>query len=131
MHDEVEFYKALKLSNSFYNLGINFILRHPNLPKQFIEVDNISQKNKTIFIFEGKSSRETSAIIQLKERYTSLKIFKNYYKKSGTFDDYDFIRLFYYSIKKRIISEFNFKGVKVSSNKFNNLNELALILRNL
>ena len=131
MSDEVEFDRALNLARNFYKIGLKSILLHPYLPRQFIESDNISQKNKTIFIFEGKQTREAEAVKQLQDRHKSLKIFKSEYLKRNIFDNYDFIRLFYYSLKRKIISEFKPNGVKISDNKFNSLNELAKILRNL
>ena len=103
-----------------------------NFSGQYLETDNLAQKNKTIFVFEGKASKENVAVKQLKDRYNSLKIYKNdYVKMANTFDDYDFVRLFYYSIKRRLISEYKSNGIKILSTKFNNLNELAQILRNL
>jgi len=46
------------------------------LPRQFLEVDNLAQKDETIFVSEGKTKRENAAIKQLQDRYTSLKLFR-------------------------------------------------------
>lgn len=46
------------------------------MPRQFLEVDNLAQKDETIFVSEGKTKRENAAIKQLQDRYTSLKLFR-------------------------------------------------------
>ena len=128
MSDETEFDKALILAGDFFNIKLKRKLFHPNLPGYFLEVDNLAEKNKTIFVFEGKQNREYSAASQLQERPKSLKLFKSEYVKRTAFSDYIFIRLFYYSFKRKVISEFNSYEFKIFTSQFLDLNDLANIL---
>ena len=131
MSNEVEFDRALRLAGNFININLKFQLQHAFLPGQFIEADNLAQINETIFVYEGKVTRENAAIKQLQERHNSLKLFRIEYVKRGIFQDYKFIRLFYYSIKRKNIVEYSLNGVRFSSQKFYNINELAQLLRKL
>ena len=128
MPDEVEFNRSIQLAGNFYNIRLKENMGHPDFLGKYIEADNIAQKNKTIFVFESKQTREAEAINQLQNRTKSLKLFKTSYLKRKMFDDYDLVRTFYYSFKRKVISEFKPNGIKISNFKFNNLNELALFL---
>ncbi len=131
MSDELNFYRAIQLAHNFVNNIINPKIFHPTIPGCSLEVDNIVQKGKTILVFEGKYKKEDIAIKQLKERYLSLMIFQNLYIEKGFLSHYNSVRLFYYSFKRKNIVEFDQKGNKISSTKFNDLNELSQILRNI
>src|SRR3989344_157099 len=131
MSDEVEFYKAIKLAENFLINKLRVKIFHPTLPGCYLEVDNLAQKGKTVFVFEGKSINDGRAIRQLKDRNNSLILFNDFYIKICLVYNFNSIRLFYYSFKSQVISEFNINGNKIFTTKFNNLKELALILRNL
>lgn len=131
MADEEKFDKALRATRVFDIIEINGSLIHPTLPNCFLEVDNIAQRGKSIFVFEGKAQKEDAAITQLLERYESLKDNKKDYIEEGSLNDYNLIRLFFYSFQRNLLVEFDSKGKSTSRFKFYDFKELVEILRNL
>ena len=58
----------LFIRKNFKNVSVlKKYLIHTNSPGQYIEVDNLAQKNKTVFVFEGKQTREAEAVKQLQD----------------------------------------------------------------
>lgn len=131
MADEERFDRALRLEGNFSNIDLRLEIIHPTIPGWLLEVDNIAQKGKTVFIFEGKSKKEKSALKQLILRYQSLKTHKKHYLKTKLFNPYTYVRIFYYSFKRKVFAEFSSSGNPLLRCKFENVNELAAILRKL
>jgi len=131
MGDEAKFYRALGLAGNFFNLQLLFYILHPTIPRSYLEVDNSAQRNNTLFIFEGKSNNEQGAAQQLRSRYLSSVMFRDSYIRKGLFAPYGEIRLFYYSFNQRVFVEFSSGGLRMTAQKFNDLNHLAEILRKL
>lgn len=58
MSDEEKFDRVLELAGNFKNRKYCIKIIHPSgTPQQYLEVDNIGQKGKTLFVFEGKSGK--------------------------------------------------------------------------
>lgn len=132
MADEEQFDRALNLAGNFNNVGLRILLRHPDLPiGSYIEVDNLAQKGRTVFVFEGKFNKEELAVKQLQVRFKSLLRFKDEYVRAGMLNSYSYTRLFYYSFKRKVLTEFNQAGNKIKSVKFTDIKNLAEILQKL
>lgn len=128
MRDEEKFNRALELTNIFSIMDCEVQIHHPKIPV-YIEVDNIAQRKRELFIFEGKSKNEEKAIDQLKLRYISFKQFKYEYISKRLIQDFDFIRLFLYSFKRSMLVECDSKGKIIKRMKFTDLINLIEILK--
>lgn len=132
MTAENKFYNAMIKAGNFINVDYESELFHPTLPGEEIESDNIGQRGKTIFLFEGKLKDKKTAIKQLQIRQKSLESFKNdYIKILKILNNYDNFRLFYYTFKQKKLIEFHLNGDIIKTYNFEDLDELAEILRNL
>ena len=58
MSDEKEFDRALRFAGNFSNVKVKTSIWHPTLPNSYLEVDNLAQKGKIVFVFEGKFNKE-------------------------------------------------------------------------
>ncbi|MDP4012133.1 MAG: hypothetical protein Q8R00_00810 [Candidatus Nanoarchaeia archaeon] len=136
MSDEDKFYRALKNAGNYYPLYLEFVVKHPVNPGVYGSIDNVGQKGKVIFVFEGKKGGlPEKAIPQLKSRYLILRnpVDKREMIGRGTFNNYTEIRLFYYSLRRGLLIEYTAKGEELNQHRFNprDINELTAILRNL
>ena len=131
MPDEAKFDRAIRNAGNFINIDHSCELLHPTLPGVKLETDNICQKKQTIFLFEGKTKDQATAFSQLKIRAVSLQCYKEDYINSNRFNKYYQIRLFFYSLYTRTLIEFDLKGNRIKTNKFDDLGILAEILRKL
>jgi len=102
------------------------------ISKAKVYPDNLVQIGQVIYVFEGKSKKEESALKQLKEYQMSLKVYHQQNLKEGFFPyNLEQIRLFYYSLKEHEIIEFKGKNFNRNPKKWKDLNELKVILQNI
>ena len=128
--DEKKFRKAMESASVFSHVASQFNIGHPTLPSCFLEVDNLGVKKDVLYIFEGKHKNESAAIQQLKVRYQSLLLFRHVYV-NHLLPAYSTIKLYFYSLAKHSIVEYDSKGKKITSMKFADVPELINILRNI
>lgn len=67
MGDEELFSGYMLSSGVFSNLKVRFFILDPVDPAKEVEVDNVGQKSKTLFVFEGKKGQ--ADVSQLIERF--------------------------------------------------------------
>ncbi len=109
MGDEDLFEKYLKLAKTFSLVKpAKFIMLNPLIPSTKIEIDNICQKNRTLFIFEGKKGNPD--ISQLKKRFIIFEIYKTTIQKYNYTLPYQIVRVFHYNLQTKKIIEYDKKG---------------------
>lgn len=133
MSDEAEFLRALSNAKNYNYIDIEFKILHPLEPNKIIPVDNISIKENILFVFEGKRNKLEEAVSQLKIDYLSFRLYRETIIKSGKLLPYNNIRLFYYSLKRGLLIEFDKNGRELSQYRFDKrgINQLTEILRKL
>ena len=115
MPDVQEFDKTIKNVQNLLKGQVKFLIiekefrvKHPQTYKgRYMQIDNLVQIGKKLFLFEGKSSREATAKNQLLLYLDSLRYFKDEYVKRNFFFPYEInsTRLFYYSVRQQELVE--------------------------
>ena len=133
MSDEENFHRTLIRAGSYTNIDSEYRIKHPSEPGNYLFLDNIGQRDNTLFVFEGKTGKPEKAFGQLRTAYLSLSdaFYKLAFIHNGAFENYSKIRLFYYSFRRGLLIEYNPRMTELQQYKFSNLNELVIILRNL
>ena len=130
MSDENTFKKFMDASKSFNIVKDScFKIINPRNVSTEVEIDNIGQKGKTLFVFEG--SRGPPNISQLKERFFLFNFYKVNFITKNYFYPYSDIRVFYYNLKAQRLIEYNNKGINIKTFSYKNTIELIEILRKL
>ena len=133
MSDEENFYRALINAGNYTNIDSEYRIKHPSEPENFILLDNVCQRDNTLFIFEGKTGKPEKAFGQLRKAYLSLSdpIHKRVVVYNNDFNIYSKIRLFYYSFRRGLLIEYSNNIKELNQYRFRDLGELSILLRNL
>ena len=129
MADEEKFNEYLTISSAFMNVKLRLMVQNPRHIRQDIEIDNVSQKGKILFVFEG--NRGSPDISQLMYRFTLFSFQRATLVRMGRFFDYTNIRVFYYNLKKQRIIEYSRQGQVIQTFAYSTTVELIEILQKL
>lgn len=131
MSDEDNFYRALVGAGIYRYASIEFKIKHPSEPGDYLFIDNVGQKGDTLFVFEGKTGKPEKAFGQLRIAYLSLSdpLYKRTFTYKEVLNSYSKVRLFYYSFKRGLLIEYDPRMTELQQCRFRDLNELSEILR--
>src|SRR3989344_7796885 len=122
MADEEKFDEYLNTSAAFTNVKLRFMVRDPRNSRYQVEVDNVGQKGRVLYIFEG--NRGSPDLNQLAYRFLLFSFQRTLLCSSGFFTGYDIVRVFYYNLKKQRLIEYSRQGQVVQTFAYSTTPEL-------